>query len=97
MKRSSSEIPTAARPSGSAAPRACASRWRGRGVGEQDDVCRAGRGVQVLFVLDRIPVSAQEQTTSVGARSSFAADSGPAASFSRSSARGPITGSATDW
>ena len=37
------------------------------------------------------PVSAQEQTTSVGARSSFEADSGPAASLRRSSASGPIT------
>ena len=36
-------------------------------------------------------MSLQEHTTSVGARSSFDLDSGPAASFSRSSARGPTT------
>ena len=37
------------------------------------------------------PLSAQETTTRVGARSSFAAPSGPAASFSRPSAPGPTT------
>src|SRR3954453_12818747 len=37
------------------------------------------------------PPSTQEQTTSVGARSSFPAASGPAADFRRSSVPGPIT------
>ena len=39
----------------------------------------------------RSPVSAAEATTSVGARSSFAASLGPAASFRRASASGPRT------
>ena len=51
--------------------------------GQQHDVGRdRGRG-EVLLVLDRVAASAPtEPTTSVGARSSFAAASGPAASFS---------------
>ena len=66
-------------------------------AGEQDDVCRAGGGVQVLFVLDRIPGERagadDERRGAVELRGGL----GPAASFSRSSARGRSPGSATDW
>ena len=50
--------------------------------GEQDDVGGDRGRVQVLLVLSSSPLSAHEQTTRVGARSSFAAASGPAACFS---------------
>ena len=60
--------------------------------GEQDDVARDRGGVAVLLVGGRI---ARQRTTdaatSVGARSSLTAASGPAAALSRSSASGPST------
>ena len=60
--------------------------------GEQDDVAGDGGGVAVLLRGDRVAGStATDAATSVGARSSFAAASGPAAALSAASASGPST------
>ena len=93
-KRSSSPRPDRGAALGRAQDaRACASSRRARARARPAARCRRrrrpragpprpGRGR---------PLSTHEQTTRVGARSSLGAASGPAASFSRSSASGPIT------
>ena len=78
-KRSPSASPTAARP-GLAAQQLGRAPVAGEPAcvrGEQDDVGGDGRACRSSSSLDSSPPSAHEQTTSVGARSSFAAALGP--------------------
>ena len=77
----------------SAAGPACASSRRGRGRGRRAGRCRRRRRSRAGPPRPGPGRrrAAQETTIRVGARSSFAAPSGPAASFSRASAAGPTT------
>ena len=63
---------------------------------EQDEVRGDGGGERSSSAWTGSSERTAETATSVGARSSFGAASGPAASFSRASARGRGRGSATD-